>query len=245
VFVKLLTHPVILTISAIELCSGFLRQAILQWGQDFGKGLGLSGTFVFENWGMVSCVAGITGGMFAGALSDHLFQSRRSPVSAVLYGIMLGGAILIVPMLAAPGGVGWVIAFMSMAIIGVHGMLTATASADFAGRKNTGMAVGIIDGFVYLGSTVQSFVYGATLPASKIRDAQGCLVANPDAANVDNWRVWPYAMIPVALIGFLLTLRIWNAKPKPRGGGPRAAAPVIPEARALRVPKSDDGNPRD
>jgi OPA family glycerol-3-phosphate transporter-like MFS transporter len=213
VFVKLLTHPVIITISIIEMCSGFLRQAILQWGVDFGKGLHLDRTFVFQNWGMVSCVAGITGGMFAGAISDHLFQSRRSPVSAVLYGIMLAGAVVIVPMLAAPAGIGWVVAFMSMAIIGVHGMLTATASADFAGKKNTGMAVGLIDGFVYLGSTVQSFIYGSALPELKIRDAHGCLVSNPEAANVDNWRVWPYAMIPVALVGFLLALRIWNARP--------------------------------
>jgi len=112
-----------------------------------------------------------------------------------------------------------VVAFMSMAIIGVHGMLTATASADFAGKKNTGMAVGLIDGFVYLGSTAQSFLYGATLPASKIRDANDCLVPNPEAANPDNWRVWPYAMIPIALIGFVLTLRIWNAKPTRGGGG--------------------------
>ena len=219
VFVKLLTHPVILTISIIELCSGFLRQAILQWGVDFGKGLNLGQTFVFQNWGMVSCVAGITGGMFAGSISDHLFQSRRSPVSGVLYGIMLGGAILIVPLLAAPAAIGWVVAFMSMAIIGVHGMLTATASADFAGKRNTGMAVGLIDGFVYLGSTVQSFVYGAYLPAAKIRDAQGCMVPNPAAADPESWRIWPYAMIPVALIGFLLTLWIWNARPTRRGDG--------------------------
>jgi MFS transporter, OPA family, glycerol-3-phosphate transporter len=219
VFVKLFTHPVILTISIIELCSGFLRQAILQWGRDFGAGLGLETTFVFENWGMVSCVAGITGGIFAGAISDHLFQSRRSPVSAVLYGIMLGGAILIIPLFAAPAGIGWVVALMSMAIIGVHGMLTATASADFAGKKNTGMAVGIIDGFVYIGSTVQSFVYGATLPPAKLRLSPDCVIPNPAAADPDNWRVWPYAMVPVALIGFLLTLRIWNARPVRGGGG--------------------------
>ena len=106
-----------------------------------------------------------------------------------------------------------------MAIIGVHGMLTATASADFAGKKNTGVAVGIIDGFVYLGSMAQSFIYGSMLPASKIRDAAGCVVPNPEAAKIDNWSIWPYAMIPVALIGFLLTLRIWNAKPTKSGGG--------------------------
>ncbi|MEO8702373.1 MAG: MFS transporter [Kofleriaceae bacterium] len=219
VFVKLLTHPVILVIAFIELCSGFLRQAILQWGVDFGKGVGLGETFVFENWGMVSCIAGITGGMFAGAISDHLFNSRRSPVSGVLYGLMLCGSIAIIPLFAAPEAIGWVVATMSMAIIGVHGMLTATASADFAGKKNTGMAVGIIDGFVYIGSTAQSFLYGAMLPPSKIRDANDCLISNPDAANIDNWTIWPLAMIPVALIGFVLTLRIWNAKP---GGGGRS-----------------------
>ncbi|MDX2090861.1 MAG: MFS transporter [Kofleriaceae bacterium] len=217
VFVKLLTHPIILTISLIELCSGFLRQAILQWGVDFGKGVGVGKTFVFENWGMVSCVAGITGGIFAGAISDHLFQSRRSPVSGVLYGIMVVGAITIVPLFAAPEAIGWAVAFMSMAIIGVHGMLTATASADFAGKKNTGMAVGIIDGFVYLGSTAQSFIYGALLPAAKVEDAYACMVANPEASKIENWHVWPYAMIPVALTGFLLTLRIWNAKPSKSG----------------------------
>jgi hypothetical protein len=52
-----------------------------------------------------------------------------------------------------------------------------------------------------------------------VRDASGCLVSNPEAKNVDNWHIWPYAMIPVALVGFLLTLRIWNAKPRSGGGG--------------------------
>ncbi len=227
VFVKLLTHRVILIIAFIELCSGFLRQAILQWGVDFGKALGLGDdsrgwfdSFVFQNWGMVSCIAGITGGIFAGAISDHLFQSRRSPVSAVLYAVMLLGAIAIVPLLGAgPGAIGWVVAAMSMAIIGVHGMLTATASADFAGKKNTGMAVGIIDGFVYVGSTIQSFLYGSMLPSSKIDGPDGCPMTNPAAGDASNWVVWPYAMIPVALIGFLLTLKIWNARPTRGGGG--------------------------
>jgi MFS transporter, OPA family, glycerol-3-phosphate transporter len=143
----------------------------------------------------------------------------------VLYGIMLAGAIAIVPLLAAPWTIGWVVAIMSMAIIGVHGMLTATASADFAGKRNTGVAVGLIDGFVYVGSSIQSFVYGHTLPAAKIRDSVGCVVdgipvtyypwiSNPEAKNIDNWTVWPYAMMPIALVGFLLTLRIWNAKPR-------------------------------
>ncbi len=210
---RIFTNPVIMTIAVIELCSGFLRQAILVWGRSFGKGAGLADTFVFENWGVVSCIAGICGGMFAGTISDHLFQSRRLPVSAFLYLIMLCGAVAIVPLLAAPSAIPWVIAFMSMAIIGVHGMLSGTASQDFGGKKNVGVAVGIIDGFVYLGSMSQAWLYGSRLPADKVTCPDGSLVSNPAAKDIDNWTIWPYAMIPVALIGLVLAFVLWNARP--------------------------------
>jgi MFS transporter, OPA family, glycerol-3-phosphate transporter len=220
VIIRMLKHPVILTIALIELCSGFLRQAILQWGRDFSSGIGLGDSFVITNWGVVSCIAGITGGIFAGAISDHIFGSRRGPVSAVLYALMLSGTIVIIPMLwtSNPGLIPWVIAFMSMAIIGVHGMLSGAASADFGGRKNTGVAVGIIDGFVYAGSMIQSFVYGAYLPEKLIVCPDATTRQNPAARDIDNWMIWPYAMIPVALVGFLLALKVWNARARPKSG---------------------------
>ncbi len=96
----------------------------------------------------------------------------------------------------------WTIVFMSMAVIGVHGMLSGTASMDFGGRKNVGVAVGIIDGFVYAGTAVMSFTYAQLLPNG---DAQ---------AVVDNWDAWPIAMVPVAVVGLFLSTRVWNAKPK-------------------------------
>jgi OPA family glycerol-3-phosphate transporter-like MFS transporter len=103
---------------------------------------------------------------------------------------------------------------MSMAIIGVHGMLSGTASMDFGGKKNVGTAVGLIDGMVYLGTAAQSVYFGAVLP-------------NGDAAkDPANWQAWPVAMIPMALIGFVLALRLWNAHP-------RGKADVKPE---LKVP---------
>jgi OPA family glycerol-3-phosphate transporter-like MFS transporter len=210
---KIFGNPIIMTIAVIELCSGFLRQAILQWGRTFGKGVGLAESFVFENWGVVSCIAGIIGGMFAGAISDHLFKSRRLPVSATLYVIMLAGAVAIVPFFAAPGAIPWVIAFMSMAIIGVHGMLSGTASQDFGGKKNAGIAVGIIDGFVYGGSALQAWLYGRSLPAEKIACPDGSMVGNPAVKDIDNWTIWPYAMIPVALVGLVLSIILWNARP--------------------------------
>ena len=214
---RIFTSPIIMTIAMIELCSGFLRQAIMQWGRNFGKGIGLADHFVFVNWGVVLCIAGIVGGMFAGSISDHLFKSRRLPVAAVLYLIMLAGAIVIVPLFAAPAAIPWIVAFMSMAIIGVHGMLSGTASQDFGGKKNAGVAVGIIDGFVYVGSMAQSWLYGAQLPAAKLPCPDGeHLYANPAAKDIDNWTIWPYAMIPVALLGLVLSIWLWNARPQPR-----------------------------
>ncbi len=216
VFKKMLTNPIILTIAGVEFCSGFLRQAIMQWYGSFAKQtdvvLGLKSSFVNENWGLMLFAAGIFGGMFAGTISDHVFQSRRGPVAGVLYGVMLVGSIVLTFTYTTPI-VGWLVVFMSMAVIGVHGMLSGTASMDFGGAKNAGIAVGIIDGFVYLGTGVMSLTYAIILPKVELDEAGHIIGAATDPAN---WKAWPIAMIPLALIGFLLALRLWNAKPKPK-----------------------------
>lgn len=207
VFVRMLTNPVILIIVAIEFCTGFLRNGVMSWYPKFAASVSLSNDFVSKNWGLLLCCFGIVGGMMAGVISDKVFHSRRGPVASVLYGGITIGAFAMYATLATPM-VGWVLVFMALNYVGVHGMLSGTASADFGGRKNTGVAVGIIDGFVYLGTGLQSLLVGFLLP-------QG------DAAKVaSNWINWPAAMIPVAIIGLLLCTRVWNAKPK------SAAAPA-------------------
>lgn len=215
VFRKMLTNPIIVTISLVEFCSGFLRQSIMQWYGSFAKqtnaALGLKASFVNENWGLLLCIAGILGGVVAGFISDHVFQSRRGPVAGFLYGIMLVGAVLLAFTYTTPI-VGWLVVVMSMAVIGVHGMLSGTASMDFGGAKNAGIAVGIIDGFVYLGTGVMSLLYSVILPKVEL-DPAGKL-AGP-ATDPANWLAWPVSMIPVAAIGLFLALRLWNAKPKP------------------------------
>ncbi len=167
VFLMMLRNPIIMTIAVIEFCSGWLRQAIMQWFRTFAKQtdgvLGLKDSFVYDNWGMLLCVAGIMGGVVAGTISDHVFQSRRGPVAALLYGVMLVCAVIMVFTYQQPW-VGWLVIVMSLAVIGVHGMLSGTASMDFGGSKNAGIAVGLIDGFVYLGTATMSFTYAFILP---------------------------------------------------------------------------------
>ena len=208
VFKRLLSNPVIITIALIEFCSGFLRNAIMHWGKIFSKQTGMADQFVFQNWGLMLCCAGILAGMFAGVISDHVFNSRRGPVAGILYMGMVAGCVAMFFVLGSPL-LGWTVVFMSLCIIGVHGMLSGTASADFGGKKNAGIAVGLIDGFVYLGTGLQSFVLGGLLPDGE---------AAKDPAN---WVSWPGVMLPLAIVGMLLALKIWNAKPK---GSPRGSA---------------------
>ena len=224
VAMMMLRNGTIITIAIIEFCSGYLRNAILQYYKPFARETGRvaksvsevclpSGKvppvtvgpalsdFVHDHWGMLNCMAGILGGVFAGMISDRVFGSRRGPVAGVLYGVMMVGCVamyFLMPTLA----IGWVVLVMTLAIIGVHGMLSGTASMDFGGKKNVGIVVGVIDGFVYLGTAIEALILGRVLPKKEA------------ALDPHNWWTWPAVMAPAALIGFLLALRVWNARPK-------------------------------
>jgi OPA family glycerol-3-phosphate transporter-like MFS transporter len=91
---------------------------------------------------------------------------------------------------------------MTLAIIGVHGMLSGTASMDFGGKRNVGIVVGVIDGFVYLGTAIEALILGRVLPKKEA------------ALDPHHWWTWPAVMAPAAILGFLLALRVWNARPK-------------------------------
>lgn len=221
VFKKMMSNPIILTILAIEFCSGFMRNAIMQWYPKFARATGE--TFVSQNWGMLLCVAGITGGMFAGVISDRVFDSRRGPVSAVLYGGMSLGAVATLFLLDHPM-LGWTVVWMSLNVIGVHGMLSGTASMDFGGKKNAGLAVGIIDGAVYAGTAFQSILLGRILPSGEA------------AKDPNNWSNWPISLVPLSFVGLLLATRVWNAKPQPKQApAPAAAAATPAEASASKT----------
>ncbi|MCP3060769.1 MFS transporter [Myxococcus sp. K38C18041901] len=217
VFKKMISNRTIIIILMVEFCSGFMRNAIMQWYPKFAKATGLSESFVAANWGMLLCVAGITGGMFAGVISDRVFDSRRGPVSTVLYAGMSVGAVATLFLLNSPA-LGWTVIFMSLCVIGVHGMLSGTASMDFGGKKNAGLAVGIIDGAVYAGTALQAILLGRILPAGEV------------AKDPNNWGNWPLAMLPLSFAGLLLATRVWNARPQakaaPVGGASAVTQPV-------------------
>ena len=208
VFKKIITNPIILTIACIEFCSGYIRDGIMQWGQTAGKVIeGHQNDFIFNNWGMVSCCAGILAGMFAGIISDYVFKSRRGPVATILYsGLIVFCGVLFFVLDHWLFGVTF--ACMVLCVIGVHGMLSGTASMDFGGSKNAGMATGIIDGFAYLGSATSAYLLGRCLPSASVDPVE--------ASKPENWIIWPELLLPAIVVGLFLCTRIWNAKVQPK-----------------------------
>ena len=196
------TNPVIVTIALIEMCSGFIRGAVMKWGYFFVNETALSEAkpFITQHWGAFLFCAGILGGVFAGVVSDKVFHSRRGPSAGILYGGIIVTASATLGFITAPFA-GYLVILAILAVIGVHGMLAGTASMDFGGRKNAGVAVGLIDGMVYLGFGMQSVLLGMWLPEGEA------------ASDPQNWRIWMYTILPAAVIGFALCLRIWHARP--------------------------------
>jgi OPA family glycerol-3-phosphate transporter-like MFS transporter len=206
ILLKIITNKVILTIAFIEFCTGVLRNGVMHWysifTNEYPKLTGATEAlpvhaFMKNNWGLMLMLAGVFGGMCAGTISDRLFQSRRGPVAALLYGLLFIGAVLMAftlkndQILLAVAVIG-----MSFAVIGTHGVLSGTSTMDFGGKRAAGTAVGLIDGFVYLGTGVQSISLGFI--------------------TTRNWDWWPLFLIPFALLGFFLSLRIWKAIPVPK-----------------------------
>jgi len=197
---KILTNKIILTIALIEFCTGVLRNGVMHWYPIYLKDfmhLG-SDAFMRQNWGLILMLAGVFGGMFAGVASDKIFGSRRGPVAGLLYGLMFFATLLMV--FTVKGNEVFLaisVVAMSFCVIGTHGMLSGTSTMDFGGRKAAATAVGLIDGFVYLGTGFQSICLGFI--------------------STNNWSYWPVFLIPFTLIGFALAVKIWKAMPKPAG----------------------------
>lgn len=193
---RVFTSRLMIVFAAIEFTAGVIRNGTTQWYFIFAKEQpqGIS-SFFLANWGLLLCLAGIIGGFAGGFISDHFFHSRRGPPAAIAQGLIFISAVVMgVVLFSSPGLVGSAALIMFAAVIAVHSLLSGTAAADFGGRKATATASGILDGFVYLGSGLQSVCLGYL--------------------TTKNWYYWPAFMAPFALIGLFLAVRVWRELPE-------------------------------
>lgn len=211
---KVFGSPLMLTFAFIELTSGALRNGIMQWYFIFAKEVKQPGAeFFLTNWGLLLCIFGIIGGFLGGLISDRFFQSRRTPPVVFLSGMMfvLSGLMAIF-LTSSPFLVGCAAVLIVMAVTGCHSLMSGTAAADFGGRKATATCSGIVDGFVYLGSGIQSFSLGYL--------------------TTWNWHWWPIFLMPFALIGTFLAIKGWKELPE-------ATKRYIAEVEEKLLPKEE------
>ena len=150
--------------------------------------------FFVQHWGWLLCIFGIVGGFAAGFISDKFFQSRRGPVAAILSALVLALALVMAATLRiSPVTVGITGVAITMCAVGITSLMSGTAATDFGGRKATATCAGIVDGFAYAGSTIQSVSIGYL-------------------ASI-NWVWWPLFLVPFALMGLVIAIRIWLELP--------------------------------
>lgn len=206
-FAYLLTHvfknKIILTLTAAEFCTGFVRQGLLLWfvpflkevhGISHGSDMKFLGFSLFSIATLGITIGGIVGGIVCGYLSDKVFQSRRPPVAFIFY---LGqiASLFALGQTKDPVAASFLIGFSCMWIFGVHGMLSGTASMDFGGTKAAATVTGLLDGIQYVASGLTGVFLGSIL------DKHG-------------WGVWTYMIMPFSLMGAVLMTTLWNATPK-------------------------------
>ena len=211
---KVFGSPLMLTIAFVELTSGVLRNGVMQWYKIFAKEVPQKGAEIFsDHWGLWLCFFGIVGGFAGGIISDKLFHSRRAPPAVIFSCLMFVLTLLMALFLyRSPFFVALACLLISMAVIGVHSLMSGTAAADFGGRKATATCSGIVDGFVYLGSSIQSFGIGYLTPKEHVTLAEGQGFSLGELAG-RSWLWWPLFLMPFALLGAFLAFRIWHELP--------------------------------
>jgi MFS transporter, OPA family, glycerol-3-phosphate transporter len=192
---KVFVSRVMLLIAVVELTSGVFRYSMTEWYQSFASEKApVAAGFFIHHWGLLLCLFGIVGGFAGGIISDKFFQSRRGPPAALLCGIVLILAIVMASVLfSAPAAVGWAAVLIVMASIGITSLMSGTAATDFGGRKATATCSGIVDAFAYVGCGLQSLCLGPI--------------------TTHNWQWWPIFLIPFAIVGLAVSIKIWKELP--------------------------------
>jgi OPA family glycerol-3-phosphate transporter-like MFS transporter len=195
---KVFASRLMLLIACVELTGGVFRYSMTQWYTIFAGEIKQPGAeFFSQHWGWLLCIFGIIGGFAGGLISDKQFQSRRGPPAALLCGFVLIMAVVMSLFLfSQPIVVGWAAVFIVMASIGITSLMSGTAATDFGGRKATATSMGIVNGFAYVGSGIQSF-------------SLGFLLANKGGS----WYWLPVFVIPFAIIGTFIAIKIWHDLP--------------------------------
>jgi len=189
---RILANPVVWIISLGCLFAKITRYAFLFWlplymTEQLGYGVDRAGytAGVFE-------LAGLGGALLAGYLSEKVFESRRFPVTALMFWA-LGIMCLVQPIVASHGY--WAnvagISLIGVANYGPDTLLQGAASQDVGMGLGTGTVSGLISGVGSIGQLLSPYLVAIV------------------AARY-GWNSLFHLFVGVAVIGGLLQAILWN-----------------------------------
>ena len=202
-----LGNPIFIILCAIDICLGWNRDGILGWYTEVLTARfncpSSSNQYALASGG--TTIAGMFGSLGAGMLSDSLFKSRRTPVAFLFY---IGLAINVSVMLFATSGwlFAFLVAFCSVWLNGLNGLITSTCAMDFAGSAATATAVGLLDGIQKIGSAASGFMGAILQPLKGER-------SGIDQITSENYQAWVYSFLPPAAFAIALCSLILDRKP--------------------------------
>jgi len=191
---KVFTSRLMLFIAVVEMTSGVFRNGIATWYRIFAKETGLPERPSFsDHWGLLLCIFGIIGGSPANHLGQTVSITPRAACRDSLRFCADHGPADERFLFSNQWIVGFAAVLIVMCAIGITSLMSGTAATDFGGRKATATCSGIVDAFAYLGSGLQSVSLGFLTSRS--------------------WHWWPAFLVPFAIVGALVALKIWNELP--------------------------------
>ena len=103
-------------------------------------------------------LVGVAGALLAGYISDHLMQSRRAPISAIM---LCGFSVVILAQMAAGRSVvatAVAVSLAGMLSYGPDTLLSGAGAQDIGQAKSAATASGLIDGIGHLGSLISPYL---------------------------------------------------------------------------------------
>lgn len=190
-----LMNPKIWCVAIALFCLNIVRYGFMSWASTYMFEVQKATISIAAYKAMAIPIAGSLGAIFAGWISDRLFQSRRAPVAAIML-VMLGLFVWIFLRIPIDK---WLFGLFCLLAIGFmtygpHVLMVGTVAMDFGTRKAAASAAGFIDCFGYIGAALTGI--GSGLLIDKY-----------------SWNAAFYFWIAGAFIAAILMALLWNYKP--------------------------------
>jgi OPA family glycerol-3-phosphate transporter-like MFS transporter len=210
---RVLKLPAIRLLIVCISCVGWIREGLLSWFTSYLEEVHQVpvGSALFTVCGTGITLGGMIGSLAGGFVSDYFFDSKRMKV-VLIYFVIEMMAILTFSQVENVYVACACIFVIASCLFGSLTLIIASAGADYAGHRDSGMAAGVLNFSQYMWSGLSSFGIGA-------------------AVQQGGWDLWGWVLLPAAIIGAcsagILHFGDYKTKDDGEGGGASGVVELV------------------